>query len=174
MFDPLRVHGGGHRLRRALLRRRRTMAAGLAVTAAALAASGAGGPGVTAGAEERAEAAARAVAGGGGAPVAGVAARPGPAKPELVRVPVRIADVATVRLLRAGDRVDVIATATRSPGQGEPDARVLASGVRVESVPRLPEGIDEGGALVLLRVERAAAAELAGAGTHSRLAVTLC
>ncbi|MFC8075880.1 hypothetical protein ACFUN8_10080 [Streptomyces sp. NPDC057307] len=166
-FDPLRVRGGGHRLRRALLRRRRAMAAGLAVTAAALAASGAGGPGAAAGAEDRAEAAA------GGASRAGAAARPGPRKVELVTAPVRIADVATVRLLRPGDRVDVIAAA-HSPGGGESDARVLATEVRVQSVPRALESAADGGALVLLTVARDVAAELAGASTNSRLAVTLC
>ncbi|TXL86975.1 hypothetical protein [Streptomyces sp. IB2014 016-6] len=171
-FDPLRVRGGGHRLRRALLRRRRAMAAGLAVTAAALAASGAGGPGVAAGAEERA--ASRAAArGGGGAPGAGADAQPGAAKARLVTAPVRIADVATVRLLRPGDRVDVIAAA-HSPVGEESDARVIATGALVESVPRALESATDGGALVLLTVARDVAAELAGASTNSRLAVTLC
>ncbi|MFB8352543.1 hypothetical protein [Streptomyces niveus] len=171
-FDPLRVRGGGHRLRRALLRRRRAMAAGLAVTAAALAASGAGGPGAPAGAEERA--ASRAAApGGGGASVAGAGAQPGAAKARLVTAPVRIADVATVRLLRPGDRVDVIAAA-HSPVGEESDARVIATGALVESVPRAPASATDGGALVLLSVARDVAAELAGASTNSRLAVTLC
>ncbi|MFD3522017.1 hypothetical protein [Streptomyces sp. NPDC058653] len=169
-FDPLRVRGGGHRLRRALLRRRRSMAAGLAVTAAALAASGAGGPGVAAGAEERAEAAARAAAGG----ASGAGAQPDAEKVELVVAPVRIADVETARLLRHGDRVDVIAAASHSPSGAESDARVVAKGVMVESIPRALENAAEGGALVLLTVERDVAAELAGASTNSRLAVTLC
>ncbi|WP_242574088.1 hypothetical protein [Streptomyces sp. NP-1717] len=170
-FEPLRVRGGGHRLRRALLRRRRAMAAGLAVTAAALAASGAGGPGAPAGAEERA--ASRAAARGGGASGAGAAAQPGAPTARLVTAPVRIADVATVRLLRPGDRVDVIAAA-HSPVGGESDARVIATGALVESVPRVPQGAADGGALVLLTVARDVAAELAGASTNSRLAVTLC
>lgn len=170
-FDPLRVRGGGHRLRRALLRRRRAMAAGLAVTAAALAASGAGGPEVAAGAEERA--ASRAAASGGGAPGAGATAQPGALKTRLVTAPVRIADMATVRLLRPGDRVDVIAAA-HSPSGEESDARVVATGALVESVPRTPESTADGGALVLLTVARDVAAELAGASTNSRLAVTLC
>ncbi|WP_405616771.1 hypothetical protein [Streptomyces sp. NBC_01508] len=166
-FDPLRVRGGGHRLRRALLRRRRAVAAGLAVTAAALAASGAGGPGA-AGAEERTEAASRAAAGGD--------AQSGVRKVELVTAPVRIADVATVRLLRPGDRVDVIAAAHSpvSPVREEADARVIAAGVLVKSVPRVLESAADGGALVLLTVARDVAAELAGASTTSRLAVTLC
>ncbi|MET9551293.1 hypothetical protein [Streptomyces sp. NPDC006645] len=168
-FDPLRVGGGGQRLRRALLRKRRACAAGLVVTAVALAAAGASGPGDAAGAEDRAEAAARAAAGG----ASGAAAQPGAAKERLVTAPVRIADVATVRLLRPGDRVDVIAAA-HSPGGEESDARVLATGARVESVPRALESPADGGALVLLTVARDVAAELAGAGTNSRLAVTLC
>lgn len=173
-FDPLRVRGGGHRLRRALLRRRRAMAAGLAVTAAALAASGAGGPGVAAGAEERAASRAAARGGnGGGASGAGAAAQPGAQKARLVTAPVRIADVATVRLLRPGDRVDVIAAA-HSPMGEESDARVIATGALVESVPRALESATGSGALVLLTVARDVAAELAGASTNSRLAVTLC
>lgn len=147
------------------------MAAGLAVTAAALAAAGGGGPGAMAGAEERAEAAARAAA--GGAPGAGAGAQPDVQKVRLVTAPVRIADVETVRLLRPGDRVDVIAAA-HSPVGGESDARVLARGVLVESVPRALESAAEGGALVLLTVARDVAAELAGASTNSRLALTLC
>lgn len=170
-FDPLRVRGGGLRLRRALSRRRRAMAAGLAVTAAALAASGAGGDGVAAGAEERA--ASRASARGSGAPGAGAGAESGTPKARLVTAPVRIADVATVRLLRPGDRVDVIAAA-HSPAGGESDARVVATGALVESVPRAPGSAGGGGALVLLTVARDVAAELAGASTNSRLAVTLC
>lgn len=171
-FDPLRVRAGGHRLRAAMHRRRRAMAAGLAVTAAALAASGAGGPGVAAGAEERA--ASRAAArDGGAASGAGATAQPDTPKARLVTAPVRIADVATVRLLRPGDRVDVIAAA-HSPAREESHARVIATGARVESVPRTLESATGGGALVLLTVARDVAAELAGASTNSRLAVTLC
>ncbi|MFD5896936.1 hypothetical protein [Streptomyces sp. NPDC060366] len=173
-FDPLRVRGRGHRLRRALLRRRRAMTAGLAVTAAALAASGAGGPGVAAEAEERAASRAAARGGnGGGASGAGAAAQPGAQKARLVTAPVRIADVATVRLLRPGDRVDVIAAA-HSPMGEESDARVIATGALVESVPRALASATDSGALVLLTVARDVAAELAGASTNSRLAVTLC
>ncbi|MFD3922919.1 hypothetical protein, partial [Streptomyces sp. NPDC058595] len=138
---------------------------------AALAASGAGGPAAPAGAEERA--ASRAAARGGAASGAGAAAQPGAPKARLVTAPVRIADVATVRLLRPGDRVDVIAAA-HSPVGVESDARVIATGALVESVPRVPKGAADGGALVLLTVARDVAAELAGASTNSRLAVTLC
>ncbi|WP_239146531.1 RcpC/CpaB family pilus assembly protein, partial [Streptomyces sp. SID10815] len=107
-----------------------------------------------------------------------------------VTAPVRIADAETVRLLRPGDRVDVIAA-------GDPatdgTARVLARGARVTRVPQPVTGgtaqeeagtewagVDgagrrgtESGALVALRVPRATAARLAGASATTRLAVTL-
>ncbi|WP_435897444.1 RcpC/CpaB family pilus assembly protein [Streptomyces tsukubensis] len=123
----------------------------------------------------------------------------------------RIADAETVRLLRPGDRVDVIATSGPSSGPGsgpagpragtgfgtdggtdggaedQPDgrtgdARVVVAGVRVTAVPEPPErpegaeGLegDGGGALVVLSVPRASAAELAGAAATSRLAVAVC
>ncbi|TLQ48393.1 hypothetical protein FEF34_22330 [Streptomyces marianii] len=99
----------------------------------------------------------------------------------------RIADAETVRLLKPGDRVDVIA-APEVPtgtafGQGAgiggasrtgPDARVIVTGARVTEVPRAAEGFRDGGALVVLAVPRTVATALAGAGVTSRLAVTLC
>ncbi|MYV70424.1 hypothetical protein GT043_31685 [Streptomyces sp. SID2131] len=87
--------------------------------------------------------------------------------------PVRIADAATVRLLRPGDRVDVIAAPQGLPG-GEGEARVVAAGARVAEVPRADGDQQDAGALVVLSVPRATAAVLAGAGVTSRLAVTLC
>lgn len=174
-FDPLRVSGrGAGRLRRVLRRQRRAMAAGLALASAALAASGLSASGTGA-------------PGAGG--VAGAAAVAGgvPSAPErrtmrLVSAPVRIADAATVRLLRAGDRVDVIAAQ-----DGDPVARVVAKDVRVADVPRGREdgrheypgpdgdgGTDTGsGALVVLSVERDTAAALAGAGVSGLLAVAV-
>ncbi|MDX2728720.1 MULTISPECIES: hypothetical protein [unclassified Streptomyces] len=159
-FAPLRVRGGGgRRLRRAVWRQRRAMAAGLALTAAALATTGlTGGDG-----------------GHGAADPAGGPAPEGERRQvQLVSAPVRIADPATVRLLRPGDRVDVIA----GGGSGA-DARVVAKGARVAAVPRTAgdgfiEGPAEGGALVVLSVPRSTAASLAGAGISARLAVTLC
>jgi hypothetical protein len=101
---------------------------------------------------------------------------------ELVKAPVRIADAAVVRLLRPGDRVDVLAA-----------ARVVASAVTVVAVPPPqsdlsdqvapdgsglpPSGADAGGAggaLVVLAVSRHTAATLSGAAASSPLAVTLC
>ncbi len=151
------------------------MAAGLAVTAAALLASGAGDT-------ERAR----------GHPVADPARGRGAVR--LVAAPVRIADGATVRLLRPGDQVDVIAA------EESGTARVVASGARVTKVPHVPSdagpvpssgnGFDfesdsgdrfgaghtpaSGGTLVVLSVPRETAARLAGAGVTARLAVTLC
>lgn len=152
------------------------MAAGLALASAALAASGLGASGT--GAPE---------AGAGGAEGAAAVAggvRPAPERRpvRLVSAPVRIADAATVRLLRAGDRVDVIAA-----HEGDPVARVVAKDVRVADVPRgredgghgYPEPDADGGsatgsgALVVLSVERDTAAALAGAGASGRLAVAV-
>lgn len=173
-FAPLKVRGGGAlrlRFRRALHGRQRVLAAGFALTAAALAASGLGvaGLGLTEGS---------------------AAAGPGPERPRppvrLVSAPVRIADAATVRLLRPGDRVDVIA----APASGG-DARVLARDVRVTRLPGSAAGglsgpgAEEtagwsagaedpgGGALVVLSVTRETAVALAGAHTSGELAVAV-
>jgi hypothetical protein len=160
-FAPLRVRGGAHRLRRAMRRRRRALAAGLAMTAAALAASGA-----------------RGADGSGTEALAAAPQRERRPAAEMVSAPVRIADAATVRLLRPGDRVDVIAAANSPAGQGS-EARLVASGARVTEVPGTREpsadsSSPDGGALVVLSVPRATAAALAGAGATSRLAVTVC
>jgi hypothetical protein len=128
------------------------MAAGLAVTSAALLMTGAGTREA-----ERVR----------GHPVADpVPERP--ARAGKVTAPVRIADAATVRLLRPGDRVDVIAAEESATGGA---ARVVARGARVSEVPTADTA--ESGALVVLTVPRRTAAELAGAGATSRLAVTL-
>ncbi|MEU0133429.1 RcpC/CpaB family pilus assembly protein [Streptomyces sp. NPDC006296] len=173
-FGPLRVRGGaGRRIRRALRGQRRALALGFALASAVLAISGSG---VEKGA----------VAAVGGAP-------PGPERQavRLVSAPVRIADAATVGLLRPGDRVDVIAAA-----DGGAEARVVARDARVTGIPGLAgdgkppfpgaDGMAEGGgtaeggtargadgALVVLSVERETAAALAGAGVSGRLAVAV-
>jgi len=186
-FAPVRVRGGGHRLRRFVRHRQRALAAGLALAAAALLAVGPPGPGEPPGGDR-----AR------GHPVADRASgrEPGrgPGRPGVARVaaPVRIADAATVRLLRPGDRVDVIAAEDWASG-GE--ARVVARGARVARVPEPldgtggavgsdgfgssggsggPGGSFDGGALVVLSVPRDTAARLVGASATARLAVTLC
>ena len=158
-FAPLRARGGGYRLRRLARHRRRAVAAGLAVTAAALVAAGPQDPGRSRGHPDT------------GPPARATSradhVRRGHAV-QTVTAPVRIADAATVRLLRSGDRIDVIAA--ESGGE----TRVLATAARVTDVPDAGEGMAEDGALVVLSVPRATAARLAGASTTSRLAVTLC
>ncbi|MFF5505560.1 hypothetical protein [Streptomyces roseolus] len=162
-FPPLRVRGG--RLRPRL---HRAPGALLLLTAAALALTAA---------------TARPEPPGGYAPgartVSAPAARaPAPAPPpaRLVSAPVRIADAEAVRLLRAGDRVDVIAAPTvNSPlGNGDGAVRVVARAARVAEVPRPGATRPDGGALIVLAVPRATATALAGAGVTSQLAVTLC
>ncbi|MFG2603911.1 hypothetical protein ACGFT2_10230 [Streptomyces sp. NPDC048514] len=157
-FAPVRVRGGRYRLQRLVGHRGRAVAATLAVTAAALVAAGPR----AAPEPHRAERIR-------GHPLADPVRRPATA--DLVTAPVRIADAATVRLLRAGDRVDVIAAQDPSAGGG---ARVVARGVRVTKVPEPMEGAGESGALVVLSVPRASAAHLVGASATARLAVTLC
>ncbi|WP_328299118.1 hypothetical protein [Streptomyces sp. NBC_00435] len=138
----------GDRLRRAVRRRRRSAAAGLAVVAAALMVGGA-----------------EAEASRGSAPPE---PKPPPAAVRMVSAPVRIADAATVRLLRPGDRVDVVAAERGGP------PRVVAAGARVAEVPNPEKGVGDDGALVVLSVPRETARTLVGAGTVSQLAVTLC
>ncbi|GHG24073.1 hypothetical protein GCM10018791_44610 [Streptomyces zaomyceticus] len=160
VFEPLRVRGPRHRLRRALRRARRMPTVLLALVAAALAVAGDTPPPGPPGAP--------------GAPVPAVAARARPpAAVRLVSAPVRIADAATVRLLRPGDRVDVIA-APDSPIGSDGEARVVVTGARVAEVPPPDETRPDGGALVVLSVPRSTAAALAGAGVTSQLAVILC
>ncbi|MFD7260544.1 hypothetical protein [Streptomyces sp. NPDC059874] len=139
---------GGDRLRRVLRRRRRAAAAGLAVAAAALAAGGTEAQASRGAAPERVKAP--------------------PAAVRMVSAPVRIADAATVRLLRPGDRVDVVAAERAGP------PRVVAAGARVAEVPDPDQGVGDGGALVVLSVPRGTARDLVGAGSVARLAVTLC
>ena len=151
-FAPVRVRGGRFQLQRLVRNRRRAVAVGLAVTAAALVAAGPRDA-------DRAR----------GHPVADPVRKHRAV--ELVSAPVRIADGATVRLLRPGDRVDVIAAQETATGG---DARVVARGARVTKVPEQLESAADSGALVVLSVPRTAAARLAGAGATARLAVTLC
>ncbi|WP_460107884.1 hypothetical protein [Streptomyces sp. YKOK-J1] len=157
-FAPVRVRGGRYGLERLVRRRGQALAAGLVVTAAALVAAGPR----TSGEPHRADRAR-------GHPVS----RPvrAPRAADLVTAPVRIADAATVRLLRPGDRVDVIAAEDASAGGA---ARVLVRGARVTRLPEPLPGAAESGALVVLSVPRSAAAGLVGASATARLAVTLC
>ena len=88
----------------------------------------------------------------------------------LVAVPVRLADGATAGLLRAGDRVDVLAAAT---GGDRPAVRAVtvAAGVQVLAVPSAEEASD--GALVVVAATPETAARLAAAAVSARLSVTV-
>ncbi|MFF3845686.1 hypothetical protein [Streptomyces sp. NPDC002328] len=163
-FPPVRVRGGRYQARRLVRSRRRAVALGLAVTAAALVAAG---PGEADGARGHPG---EGVKRTGALPATDDPVRRRPAAETVVAAPVRIADAATVRLLRPGDRVDVIAAEQTATG-GE--ARTVARRALVTKVPEpLGEEID-GGALVVLSVPRTTAARLAGASATARLAVTL-
>ncbi|SER44475.1 hypothetical protein SAMN04487983_101696 [Streptomyces sp. yr375] len=197
-FAPVRVRGGRYRLQRLVRSRRRALAIGLAVTAAALVAAGPltgdparGYPGAGAGEGGDASRSSRVRAQTSvGAPA------PAPRAVEKVTVPVRIADAATVRLLRPGDRVDVIAVEQAALGGGGGmagmgsagdvggEARVVARRALVTKVPELLDapvsvgavggaGTADGGALIVLSVPRSTGARLAGASATARLAVTL-
>ncbi|MEU0290161.1 hypothetical protein ACIHBQ_08845 [Streptomyces sp. NPDC052492] len=161
-FAPVRVRGSLPLTGRLVRHRRRAVAVGLAVTAAALVAAGPRDTDRSRGHPAGAPAA--------GAPAASDGDRPerSPRAGATVTAPVRIADAATVRLLRPGDRVDVIAAEETVSGGA---ARVVARGAEVTEVPRPVDG--DGGALVVLSVPRGTAADLAGASATARLAVTL-
>ncbi|PZT69293.1 hypothetical protein DN402_20230 [Streptomyces sp. SW4] len=161
-FAPVRVRGGRYPLHRLVRHRRRAVAAGLALTAAALLAAGPGD------AAHRARGHPHPPSPAGPEPGTGTGGGSG-AGTGRVSVPVRIADAATVRLLRPGDRVDVVAAADAVSGGR---AEVVARRARVTRVPQAGYG-DGSGALVVLSVPRAAAPRLAGAGATEHLAVTL-
>ncbi|MFE4675986.1 RcpC/CpaB family pilus assembly protein [Streptomyces sp. NPDC056721] len=174
-FAPLRVRGRRWRPRRAGRHRRRAVAAGLAVTAAVLVAAGPSGAGSSGSGSSG--------AGSSGSEFSGSGRERVRRSVVTVSAPVRIADAAAVRLLRPGDRVDVVAAGSGAgdgQGSGGRGGRVVAAGARVSSVPDSAESAEsagevaaEGGALVVLSVPRETAARLAGAGATSRLAVTL-
>lgn len=90
-----------------------------------------------------------------------------------VAAPVRIADPATVRLLRPGDVVDVLAAGADQPAAA---ARLVAAAVRVVTVPRTARDAFDagtGGGLVLLETTPSTAARLAAAAVTERLSVVL-
>jgi hypothetical protein len=152
-FAPVRVRGGRFRVRRLVRHPRRAAAVALAVTAVALVAAGPRGAGPAARGHPVVD------------PVRGHRAV------RMVAAPVRIFDAETVRLLRPGDRVDVVAAQETAAGG---DARVVARGARVTKVPEPLEDASGSGALVVLSVPRSTAAHLAAASTTARLAVIVC
>ncbi|WP_344629161.1 RcpC/CpaB family pilus assembly protein [Streptomyces glaucosporus] len=162
--------------------------AAVSLAVAAVAAMAWGPPGEPDG--SRTSPAARSASGRAPAPASPPASPSPPIRPSpegagaaTVEAPVRIPDAAVVRLLRPGDRVDVLATPPADEHSADTPAgpaRTVARSVRVAAVPGPgadpPGGAhdEEAGALVVLSVPRATAARLAAAAAHSRLTVTLC
>ncbi|NUV74603.1 hypothetical protein G6W56_10580 [Streptomyces fungicidicus] len=184
-FAPVRVRGGA-RLGVAGRWRGWVVVAGLLVAAAWWAVPGTQAPRDAPGAEAAggATASERVEVAGTDAPAASASAAG-----RFVTAPVRLADGGTAGLLRAGDRVDVLAPPPDNAGGGRgPRARRIASCAEVLRVPGAavpggsreaaasgegaageapwPEFDEPGGSrqgLVLLRVRRATAEALAGA-----------
>lgn len=92
--------------------------------------------------------------------------------PGLVAVPVRIGDPASVRLLRVGDRVDLLA----ADPQGASPAAVLGRDVPVLAIPQTAADADPGlstGALVVLGLPDASARTVAQSSVTAFLSVVL-
>jgi Flp pilus assembly protein CpaB len=97
--------------------------------------------------------------------------------PGLVAAPVRIADADSAGLLRPGDVVDVLAAGAPGDGVTGGPARLVASAVRVVTIPR-PTGrafvpATGDGSLVVLATSSTTAARLAGAAVTERLSVVV-
>jgi hypothetical protein len=91
--------------------------------------------------------------------------------PGLVAVPVRLGDAGAVRLLRVGDRIDVLA----ADPQRRSSAAVVQRHVPVLAIPK-PDQSTPGptnGALVVLGVSDASARTLAQASVSSVLSVVV-
>ena len=91
--------------------------------------------------------------------------------PGLAAVPVRVGDPGAVRLLRVGDRVDLLA----ADPQGDQPARTVGRDVPVLAIPRPGEespGLTNG-ALVVLGVPEGEAATVAQASVSAFLSVVL-
>jgi len=93
--------------------------------------------------------------------------------PGLVALPVRIPDPDAVEMLRAGDRIDLVAT---DPASGA--ATQVASGAHVITVPRTGSSTPTAGQalpgrLVVLAVTPTAARNIAGAATTRYLSVMI-
>jgi pilus assembly protein CpaB len=88
----------------------------------------------------------------------------------LVASPVRVADPGSVAVVRPGDRVDLIATATT----GDTRVRVVAADVPVLATPQDAEQATLAeGALLVVASTRSQASELAAAAVTSRLSLVL-
>src|SRR3954468_11926655 len=91
--------------------------------------------------------------------------------PGLVAVPVRIGDAGAVRLLRVGDRVDVLA----ADPQGDSAATVVGRDVPVLAIPSSADGTPglSNGALVVLGLPDSSVRAVAQASVASFLSVAL-
>ena len=85
-----------------------------------------------------------------------------------VAAPVRLADLAVTALVRAGDRVDVLAT---TGGTGV--AERVATGARVLAAPGPIDADAPGAGLLLLAVDDGTAARLAAASAEATLTISL-
>jgi Flp pilus assembly protein CpaB len=89
---------------------------------------------------------------------------------DLLAVPVRIADPGAVSIARPGELVDLIA----APVNGQGVAGPIATGVPVLSVPAHTEGgLHADGALLVVAVTAAQAADLAEAAVTARISVAV-
>jgi Flp pilus assembly protein CpaB len=96
----------------------------------------------------------------------------------LVAAPVRIADAGAVRLVRPGDRIDVLAAAPAEVPTGDGTAmstvEVVASDVLVVTVPVEQDDLAVAdGALIVVATTERGAGQLAGAAVTSRLSLAL-
>lgn len=97
---------------------------------------------------------------------------------DVVAAPVRFADAQAVRLLGAGDVIDVVAASTLDPsGTGPVTARVVARRAHVLAVPASSDqaglGAGTDGALVVLALDRDTTTRVAAAAASGRLSFTL-
>jgi pilus assembly protein CpaB len=96
----------------------------------------------------------------------------------LVAAPVRIADAASVRLVRAGDIVDVLAAGAGANGSATSAARLVATASPVLTIPPVGDGSlgttdTSAGALVVVVTSTETAARLAAAAVTDRLSLII-
>ncbi|GGQ16934.1 Flp pilus assembly protein CpaB [Actinomadura coerulea] len=97
--------------------------------------------------------------------------------PGTVAAPVRLADAGAARLVRPGDRVDVLTVpsapdAANGPRPRWDGARVVVSEVPVIAIPPPDENGPQDGALVVLATDRPQAVALAAAAAPLTLTIT--
>ncbi|MEV4006113.1 Flp pilus assembly protein CpaB, partial [Actinomadura sp. NPDC049753] len=97
--------------------------------------------------------------------------------PGTVAAPVRLADAGAARLVRPGDRVDVLTVPSEGATADGPrprwgSARVVVSEVPVIAIPPPDENGPEEGALIVLATDRPQAVALAGAAAPLALTIT--